>query len=354
MRIVVNDIAASSGGALTVLKSFYNHVKSSKKGMKHEWIFLLNADFLEETDNIKIIVINDVKKNWINRLRFDLINGKKIISELKPDIVFSLQNTITFRLKCPQVLYLHQSIPFQKVKSFSFIKAEERKLAVYQYLIGTIIKQSIKKADKTIVQTKWMKDSVVNAINISSNNIINISPNQDDYSKFKREGVFNSRSFFYPASNELYKNHECIYNACEILSNIGVEKYKVSLTIEEVRSTNNISCIGTLTFQQVLEEYNVSTLIFPSYIETLGLPLIEARQMGTIILASDCAFSREALEGYENAYFFDPFKPYELANLMQKVIEHQIIKNEKVSTTNVYSDGWEPVISLLEQIGGGD
>ncbi|MFD4932117.1 glycosyltransferase [Peribacillus butanolivorans] len=354
MRIVVNDIAASSGGALSILRSFYRYLIEAEISKENEWIFLLSDYYIEETDNIKVIVLDKVKKNWKNRLKFDLYDGKKFISELKPDVVFSLQNTITFGLKCPQVLYLHQSIPFQKVKSFSFIKAKERKLAIYQYLIGTIIKQSIKKAEKTIVQTKWMKDAVVNSINISSNNIINIFPNQDDYSKSKREGVFNSRSFFYPATNELYKNHECIYKACEILSNRGVEKYKVSLTIEEERSINNISCIGKLTFEQVLEKYNVSTLIFPSYIETLGLPLIEARQLGTVILASDCAFSREALEGYENAYFFDPFKPYELANLIQKVIETQIIKNEKISTTKVYSDGWEPVISLLEQIGGGD
>ena len=39
MRIVVNDIAASKGGALTVLKDFYNCVRENDT--ENEWIFLL-------------------------------------------------------------------------------------------------------------------------------------------------------------------------------------------------------------------------------------------------------------------------------------------------------------------------
>ena len=50
--------------------------------------------------------------------------------------------------------------------------------------------------------------------------------------------------------------------------------------------------------------YARSILVFPSYVETFGLPLLEARKSGTYILASDCSFSREILEGYEKALFF--------------------------------------------------
>ena len=47
MRIVVNDIAASKGGALTVLKDFYSCVRENDK--ENEWIFLLGDNLLEET-----------------------------------------------------------------------------------------------------------------------------------------------------------------------------------------------------------------------------------------------------------------------------------------------------------------
>ena len=39
MKIVVNDIAASEGGALAVLHDFINDIRIN--GREHEWIFLL-------------------------------------------------------------------------------------------------------------------------------------------------------------------------------------------------------------------------------------------------------------------------------------------------------------------------
>lgn len=41
--------------------------------------------------------------------------------------------------------------------------------------------------------------------------------------------------------------------------------------------------------------YAKSILVFPSHIETLGLPLLEARAAGCRIVASDIAAAREAL-----------------------------------------------------------
>ena len=134
MRIVVNDIAASTGGAMTILKDFYRCVRENDT--ENEWIFLLGDEYLEETERIKIMTFPHVKRSKIKKLQFDFFKGKKIIEELRPDAVLSLQNVITHGLKVPQLTYVHQSIPFQDVKRFSFLKKRERNVAVYQYIIG--------------------------------------------------------------------------------------------------------------------------------------------------------------------------------------------------------------------------
>ncbi|NRE76400.1 glycosyltransferase family 1 protein, partial [Enterococcus faecium] len=105
MRIVVNDIAASEGGAMSVLKDFYEEVKEF--GADHEWIFLLGDYYLEETPNIKVYVYPEIKKSWLKRLNFDFYFGKNIVNEFKPDIYLSLQNTATLGIKCNQYVYLH-------------------------------------------------------------------------------------------------------------------------------------------------------------------------------------------------------------------------------------------------------
>ena len=173
MRIIVNDIAASQSGALTVLKSFYEYVKEHDK--ENEYVFLLSDRYLKETERIKVCICKNVKKNGFEKLRFDFITGKRFIEKLHPDYVLSLQNIITFGLKCRQGVYIHQAIPFQNTKKFSFLKKSERVYAVYQYLIGGIIKKSIKKSDDVFVQTEWMKKSVKACIEKADAQIITLA-----------------------------------------------------------------------------------------------------------------------------------------------------------------------------------
>ena len=216
MRIVVNDIAASTGGALTVLKDFYNCVK--KNDRENEWIFLLGDHLLEETDNIKIRVLKDVKQSGLKKLMFDFFTGKKYIRNLNPDVVVSLQNIITFGLKIPQILYVHQSIPFQKTKRFSFLKATERKLAVYQYLIGMIIKWSVKKSHKVIVQTEWIRKAICETCKLPPQKVIQITPNVKEVTVPIRIKDFQKNQFFYPTSDDVYKNNALVYEASSLLA----------------------------------------------------------------------------------------------------------------------------------------
>lgn len=347
MRIVVNDIAASSGGALTVLKAFYNCVRENDRD--NEWIFLLGDNLLEETDNIKIKVLKDVKASGAKKLLFDFFTGKKYIHALKPDVVLSLQNIITFGVKVPQLVYIHQSIPFQTVKNFSFLKASERKLAVYQHIIGAIIKLSAKKSDKVIVQTEWMRKAVCESCHLPPEKVVKAMPNVKGIEVRADDESFQADQFFYPTSSGIYKNNTAIIRASEQLIKEGLA-HTVTLTLPEEKSQGNIRCIGRIPYSEVLEHYRSSSLLFPSYIETFGYPLAEARKVGTIILAAETPFARELLDGYENAYFFDPFRPDALATLMSKVIHGQIAMRKADTSRTDSQDNWLEVLSLIKSM----
>ncbi len=345
MRIIVNDIAASYGGAMTILKGFYNYVSENDK--ENEWIFLLGEKYFDETENVKIIVRQDIKKSGVKKLLFDLFFGKKFIDNLKPDVVFSLQNIITFGVSAPQCAYIHQSLPYTKMKRFSFFKSAERVSAVYQKLIGQLIHLSAKNADKVIVQSEWMKDAVIEKTGISEKKIVNIMPDVEDLEPFVQKDVFNKKVFFYPTADNIYKNNNCIIEACRILEKEGITDFKVILTVSDGELANLPDCIdckGRLTREDLLDQYNRTTLLFPSYVETVGLPMLEARLMNSIVLASDCPFSTEVLKDYENAYFFDPFKPQELACLMKKVLLGKIERVPAKEVNNrVVVSSWQRI-----------
>ena len=316
----MNDIAASATGAMTILKQFYNYIRINDS--ENEWIFFLGDHFLEETEKIKVICFPDVKASGLKKVLFDCFYGRKVIESFRPDIVISLQNIITFGVKVPQIVYVHQSIPFQKTKKFSFLKKGERSTAFVQYFIGAFIKASIKKADVVFVQTQWMKKAVLESTRIPATKIQTAFP---EIELFEPDTVkFDNRRFFYPTAGSIYKNNSLIVAACNLLNAEGIDDFEVRLTLpKDAIIHKNIRCVGRLDRNQMQEEYQSGTLLFPSYIETVGLPLLEARSCKTMILASKTEFAIECLENYSNALFFDPFSAKALKQLMEMIIMGQ-------------------------------
>lgn len=348
MRILVNDIAASSGGAKSILLEFYRFLVES--GDKNEWIFLLGEQLVEETENIHVILLPHIKKSWFRRLWFDCVSGRQLVKRIAPDVIFSMQNTAIFCGDMPQYIYVHQSIPFQTVKQFSLIKKTERVYAVYQYLIGSFIKWSVKYAQGIFVQTQWMKDAAEKYI--APEKILVVPPSVSVEEYMDRSPVPMQRNhFFYPANGAVYKNHEAIMEAVKLLIAEGITDFQVDLTldasIDPAEKPAQITYVGTLPREVVMEKYRSSILLFPSYIETYGLPLAEARLMQGLILAADTPFAREILHGYQNAWFFDPFDPSQLKELMKKTITGEITLRHAEQTEMTQDNSWEQVVKHI-------
>jgi len=351
MRIVVNDIAASVGGALTILESFHRYVRDCDQD--NEWVFLLGSDLLDDSPHIRSVVMPDVKSSWLRRLVFDLISGRRLIASLKPDAVFSLQNTYTYGVRCPQVVYVHQPLPFQQTKNFSLWRRQERPWAIYQHVIGAIIKQSIRHADHVFVQTEWMREAILEQVCIANDRVESVLPDLDDLSAYKFEGTLDAGAFFYPTASAPYKNNGCVYAACRLLLQRGVVGFTVTMTTDPPAPEPNVNPIGRVPRGQVLEMLSRTTLIFPSLMETYGLPLAEARALDALVLAADLPYAREVLDGYENAYYFDPTSPSQLAALMSRVITGSIVRSRAARDAEgprppSGTAGWGGVVEVIE------
>lgn len=338
LRIVVLDIAASKTGALSVLRDYYAHIQGLNDG--NEWFFIIGVKGLIEEDpdhpNIRVILREDVKKSRMKRLLFDHFTGKGFLEGLKPDVILSLQNTLPSGAEkiAGTEIYLHQPLGFQRIKRFSFFNKWERELAVYQHLIAGEIDRSLKRADRIVVQTQWMKDAVIDKDGIAADKIEVIPPEIADLSELCKpstvadcDDLCKPGLFIYPAGNILYKNHQCIVDAVNILIKRGGRDIKVIFTEQEKNlpwltipreCENCFEWRGMMKREELAELYKRSVLLFPSYIETYGLPLAEARMLGSTVIAADTPFAREILSGYEKALFFDPFDPGTLAELMEK------------------------------------
>lgn len=324
MRTMVFDVPAESGGALTILNQYYDAATIDKK---NEWIFVVSTPNIKETENIKILNYPWIKKSWFHRLYFDKVIANKLVEKYQVDEVLSLQNVIVPKVKVRQTLYLHQPLPFVE-KKYSVIK--NFRFWLYQNLISKIIFKSLREADKVIVQTKWIRDAAIKKANVGKDKFVLKQPEINvSVDKLYAEDEKNDKLFFYPASGSVYKNHEVIVKACKLLKAKGISSYKFIFTLKgdenkrirklkQIVTDENlpIEFIGSIGIKTVYEYYSKSILVFPSYIETFGLPLLEAKNHESPILASNCAFSNEILDGYEKVRFFNPYDSIELVDLL--------------------------------------
>lgn len=340
MRILINDIAATpdTGGAFTILSELYAGAKENLDNI--EWIFLTGDTHFKSAKNIRVIPYPDIKKSWIKRLWFDLFSGKFLINKLRPDVYISMQNTATLGVLAKQIVYLHQSLPYQKTKRYSFFKKSEFKYAIYQNIIGYIINFLLKKTKASvIVQTKWMQKNLMEKHVVEEDKIEVIPPSiPSDLIKIGKNNNI-MRTFFFPASSELYKNHKVIYQAVNRLKEKGYKDFSVILTINQPDYISKedypeIIFSGYIPRNKVLDEYTKSVLLFPSYIETFGLPLLEARLAQSIIIAADTEFAKEILTQYTNSYFFNYWDHKKLADLMAKVLDNKIRKSRIVTNSS--------------------
>ena len=317
--ILVNATALSSGGALTILRQFIAHAALTNKK------YIIFAPIEVPLDvHANIIYIEVDTKSWLKRIWWDSIGLRRYIKQhnIECELCISLQNT-SVNVDCQQLIYLHQPLPFTTIK-YVFNK-ETVKYFLYKWFYKFFIILFITKATRFVVQTQWMKAALVQS-GVAENNISVFTPDiklPDEYLPNSTEQVQRPAAeqihFFYPASSLFYKNHVLILDALALLKTRQLKKKPIFFffltvgdypvfdeKVQQLGLSDNVSYLGVMPYEQVIESYiSADAVLFPSYIETFGLPLAEAGVLGKKIICADLPYSRDVLTGYQGASFLD-------------------------------------------------
>ena len=236
--------------------------------------------------------------------------------------------------------------PLQKLKGNTFLFLQNRYLLEPALLKEVPIKTRIRlmierwwlnakfgNVDEVIVQTPTMKRLV--ELQLRPNVSVRVLPfvaGTPAYTRrclYAREPNNPKFDFVYVASGEHHKNHRTLIQAWCILAADGVFP-SLCLTIDKSKFAElndciekninrlglNIKNIGSVAHKEALLLYRQSAaLIYPSKLESFGLPLIEARQADLPVLASELDYVRDILDPEE---VFDPDSPISIARAVMR------------------------------------
>lgn len=355
-KIIVNASALRSGGALTILRQFIAEVKEDQ----FEYLVFIDesVSLPHQGKNIQIVRVNT--QSFLRRFVWDALGLNNWIKKNKilPLAAISLQNT-NFRLSvsCPNYIYYHQSIPIYEHK-WHFYKSEERTLWFYKYIYPFFVKLFINTRTEIFVQLEFIRIGFAKRFSFDINKIHVVFPNVDICLTGQSAGIQidnDAVNLFYPASNFIYKNHQVLFDSLCLIDKklkrsvtlyltVGKEELGMELEFENVQ----IVFLGELTHDEVFWLYQqVDLLVFPSYIETLGLPLIEASFHGLPVLVSDLEYSREVLHGYPGVTFVQYNNAEQWA---QRIFDVTWYKNKKFdSFTRLKMNNWKDFFDIIKK-----
>ena len=362
--IVVSAVNLVEGGTLTILHQCLSCL-NSYYASKYNIIALVHSKELFHYDNIDYCEFTWVKKSWIRRIYFEYVYCLSLSKKLKPHLWLSLHDITPNIIADLKVVYCHNPSPFLKtdLKLFRYNYKEFLFSLFYKW----IYRINIKKNTLVIVQQKWLKCAFARMFDIPLNRIAVARPNSlsnDDNNYIVTEKHNNKETlFFYPAFPRSFKNFEIIGEACKLLENSNNMDFKILITIKGDENTyareiykkyhnlSNLVFMGRQSKDKINEIYNVTDcLVFPSKLETWGLPISEFAVYERPMILSDLPYAHETSAGANKVLFFNPDSVVSLYNAMLQVIRKDLSNfNEvpAVSQDKLSFNSWTGIMDFI-------
>lgn len=371
--IVVSAVNLVEGGTLTILKECLAYLSTLAQGGggKHYRIIAIVYDKnLAYYPNIDYIETSWPKKRWINRCWFEYVSLNKISKQIgEIDLWLSLHDTTPRVQARRQAVYCHNSFMFYKWKMHDWLFAPT--IAAFALLTKkAIYRPNIYRNDYLVVQQEWFRQGLSCAFSFSKDKIIVAPPELQQQLPSVSCDIDPAEpfTFIYAASPNSHKNFECICRAVQIIEqNHPDREFKVEITVQGTENKyaqwlyrhwgagkcKNLHFIGFQQRDHLLERYERShCLIFPSKIETWGLPISEFSALHRPMLLADLPYAHETAAGAAQVAYFSPDNAEQLASMMTKLIQKNysfLFKQPAIHYQSPVAQNWAELFQKLLQ-----
>lgn len=362
--IVISAINLVEAGTLAILRNCLEYLSTLAKEHEYRIVAIVYKKELVDFPNIEYIETQWPKKRWTNRLWYEYITMKKISRELTPvELWFSLHDTTPSVIARKRAVYCHNSFSFYKWKLHDLFFAP--KIALFAIFTKYIYKTNIHRNNYLVVQQEWFRQAMSKMFNFNPKQIIIAPPN------FEKPEIISLKmddsevyTFIYAASPNSHKNFEIICKAVDVLENqYNIKNFKVYITIkgdenkyarwlyEKWSKLDCLDFIGFVDKKELSVYYTKSNcLVFPSKVETWGLPISEFLEYNKPMLLADLPYAHETAMGGKHVAFINPDDVSDLSKKMMNLIQNNSSDMQPVpqkELTKPVAYGWDDLFKIL-------
>lgn len=359
--IVVSGVNIRKGGTLTIMRDCLKFL-SENISADNRIVALVHDKNLFPFTGLEFIECPDSAKSWFRRLRTEYIDMHHISHEIGHiDLWLSIHDT-TPRVEADvRAVYCQTSFPFLKwhLRDGLF----DKKIPLFALFTRFAYRINVHKNKWLIVQQRWLRDSLSELLDVDLEKFI-VFPPQRYFPVIPAKYSSDILIFSFVSTPDCHKNFETLCAAAEKLEKkLGPGKFKVILTISGRENKysnwifkkwghiNSIEFRGFLDLKSLVNLYSeTDCLVFPSRVETWGLPISEFMTTGKPLLLADLPYAHETSSGAGQVAFFPPEDSEALSNLMLEIINgdyHSFAAKVVENKTDIAVSKWSELFHML-------
>ncbi len=335
MKIAISTLSGAGYGGATYFKGLIPALANIDKENEYHF-FIDGKSFLSGIVDQKNFIFHkcDVRfgsKIW--RLFWEQFTFIKLLKSLNIDIVFTAKNVNLLFSPGKTIISIRNMEPFYyKTYKNNFI------LNLNSWLLYWLSTRSIKKANKIIAVSGFVKDYIKGKFNVPEHKIeIVYNGNPVSTAPKVKNIEENKQPFLLSASKFVaYANQLTLIEGYALLNKemVGVpdlwlaggvhdrEYYlKVRQCVKHRNLDNKIKFLGLVPHNELLRLYaQALVFIFPSALEACPQTLIEAMASGVPVLSSNAKPMPEI--GVDAVMYFDTFNKYDMADKLKILLDN--------------------------------
>lgn len=360
-NIVISAVNLTELGPLSVLK---DALQALSAGYRSEYriIALVHRASLFDIPDIEYLEYPNAKSSWLLRIYWEYFGFRKLSRKLNPYLWFSLHDVTPNVIAEIRAVYCHNPSPFLEISLRQSIRSP--RFWVYTSLYKYLYKLNIHKNDWIVVQQEWLRGKFREIYGVQRVIVAHpeVPPSADREVLSREKYDPDTYIFFYPCYPRIFKNIEVIVRAVKLLQGRGITGFEVWLTMncsenhyalglaKEIAELGVIKLLGRLSREDVFKKYDeVDCLVFPSLLETWGMPISEFKEFGKPVLLADLSYAHETIGKYDRVAFFEATDEKHLADMMQAAAGGQnIFSNSEFSPIkSPYCASWHELFAFL-------
>ncbi len=310
-------------------------------------VFLSNAqrDFdLPKRNDIEYRFYSFPARSLLHRLLWEQTVLRRELKRLDIDILFEPGNLGMMGSPVPRILLIHNLAPF----SPEFIAGESLLSRLRLHMLRLATRLSMKSASGVIHLTDFARSFVADSLDLNNipqrviymgtdRHVSKLTTRRNIEKQFNIEGQL----IFCCSHIYRYKNILEVVQAFDLLRRSSGRQMTLVLAGEcydkryarEIRDyisshdlESQVRMVGSVDYSTLAGLYSSCDLfIFPSWLESASLILIEALQAGAPIVASNTRLCAEVLD--EAALFFDPHDPSSICDAAKRVLDDDALRS---------------------------